>query len=445
MATDRYSDDYTIVVGGGSGTMTVDSDLEITGDLVLSGGMDISGDLGITGNLTVSGSGDSNISSSAGNISILANLDVAISSSSDDITLTAYDALNLYAGSGGSTGIIRISPAGAATPSYSSVYITLSELSDEIVIAGPNLSIDSDIVAINSDSVTIDSNSVVAINSDSMTIDSNSVVAINSASVTIDSSSIETTGSNNNSIFSIENTSTNANADILVLKFSNINVPVGGNNWITFRAQDPTNPLLNTTRGAIQGASNSYGDYYAIVSSEFVNPYDRYAISGNSLSLNTLAGYVQFVTGSSDFGEWIELGEPSEWGIGLAKKDKYKKDGIFPIEEGAILYVRGGMAYKAGEGTPMIVTHRAALVGNKTYDDNQNLGVILSFIGQVPVIVEGVVKDGDYLIPKLGANHCIATNKTQITFEQYKSCIGTSWGNSDGSGMSKVNCAVGIK
>ena len=429
MATDRYSDDHKIVVGGGAGTLTVEADLNVTGDLAFSGYLDISGDLDVTGNLTVSSSGDSNISSSAGNISILANLDVAISSSSDDITLTAYDDLNLYAGSGGSTGVIRISPAGAATPSYSSVYITLSESSDEIVIAGPNLSIDSDIVAINSDSVTIDSNSVVA---------------INSGSVTIDSSSIETTGSNNDSIFSIENTSTNASADILVLKFSNINVPGGANNWITFRAQDPSDPLLNTTRGAIQGASDSYGDYYAIVSSNEVGA-EQYAVNGSTVSFKTSAGFVQFVTGSSDFGEWIELGEPSEWGIGLAKKDKYKKDGIFPIEEGAILYVRGGMAYKAGEGTPMIVTHRAALVGNKTYDDNQNLGVILSFIGQVPVIVEGVVKDGDYLIPKLGANHCVAIDKTQITFEQYKSCIGTAWGNSDGSGISKVNCAVGIK
>lgn len=424
MATDRYSDDHKIVVGGGAGTLTVESDLDVTGGLTFSGGLDISGNLDISGDLTFSGSGDSNISSSAGNISILANLDVAISSSSDDITLTAYDDLNLYAGSGGSTGFIKISPSGAPSPFYSSVYITLSESDDEIEIGGPILNILSDSVAMNSDSVTIDS--------DDITITSNYIV---------------TTGiGNDGSVFSMRNTSTNANADILLLSFSNVSAPGGTNNWISFRAQDPLNPLENETRGAIQGSSDSYGDFYAIVSSVWTNgDPTQYAKNGNGDPFRTLGGFVQFVTGSSDFGEWIELGEPSEWGIDSAKEDKYKGNRIFPIEEGALLYVRGGMAYKSGEGTPMIVTHRAALVGNKTYDNNKNLGAILSFVGQVPVIVEGPVKDGDYLVPKWGENYCTAIAKSQITFEQYKSCVGTAWGSSGGSGMSKVNCAIGIK
>jgi hypothetical protein len=442
MATDRYSDDHKIVVGGGSGTLTVDAVLDINGGLDVAGNLDVTGGLDVNGNLTVPGGlgdvllspglgdiilspgiGDIFLSSDNGIIEVIAAGGVTISSSSSDISISAYDDLNLFAGEGGSTGFIKISPSGAPAPTYGSVYITLSESDDEIKIGGPILDILSDSVLITSDSVAIDSDDI-----------------------TITSNYIETTGIDNAaSVFSMENTSSNSNADILVLRFPNVTTPGGGNNWIIFRAQDPSDPLLNTTRGAIQGASNSYGDYYAIVSSSEINPLAKYAKNGNNNPFNTSLGYVQFVTGSSDFGEWIELGEPSEWGIDSAKEDKYKRDRIFPIEEGALLYVRGGMAYKAGEGTPMIITHRAALVGNKTYDDNKNLGVILSFVGQVPVIVEGPVKDGDYLIPKLGENYCTAIAKSQITFEQYRSCIGTAWGNSDESGMSKVNCAIGIK
>lgn len=44
MATDRYSDDHKIVVGGGSGTLTVDAVLDITGGLDVTGNLDVSSD-----------------------------------------------------------------------------------------------------------------------------------------------------------------------------------------------------------------------------------------------------------------------------------------------------------------------------------------------------------------------------------------------------------------
>ena len=423
MATDRYSDDYTIVVGGGSGTMTVDSDLEITGDLVLSGGMDISVDLGITGNLTVSGSGDSNISSSAGNISILANLDVAISSSSDDITLTAYDDLNLYAGSGGSTGVIRISPAGAATPSYSSVYITLSESSDEIVIAGPNLSIDSDIVAINSDSVTIDSNAgnieftASGVGNDiNLTVDG--IVYLrhssNNSALILYDDHLEVLANNQGSgslteyAASITNSWNSSNADVLYLRTFYSGASGSGNNFIVFfDGNTGTNDI-----GSIEGDG---------------------------------AGGISLNSGGADYAEWIIINDESEWSEYL----HLKENNMLGIPEGTLVWIKNSKIHRNEIGTPMIITNRAIVCGNSPknsfYKPSSKIGEKVSFIGQVPVIVEGVVKDGDYLIPKLGANHCVAIDKTQITFEQYKSCIGTAWGNSDGSGISKVNCAVGIK
>jgi len=148
MATDRYSDDYTIVVGGGSGTMTVDSNLEITGGLLFTGNLAVPGNLSVTGSITgtdlnLSGSGTSNIISSLG--------DIALTSSTGDVTVNCKDTLGLYASVGGTAGAIEISPAGPSAPFYTSVYMTLSESDDKITIGGPTLSIITDAVELSAE------------------------------------------------------------------------------------------------------------------------------------------------------------------------------------------------------------------------------------------------------------------------------------------------------
>jgi len=423
MATDRYSDDHKIVVGGGAGTLTVEADLNVTGDLAFSGSLDISGDLGITGDLTVSGSGDSSISSSAGNISILANLDVAISSSSDDITLTAYDDLNLYAGSGGSTGVIRISPGGAATPSYSSVYITLSESSDEIVIGGPNLSINSDIVAIDSDSVTINSNAgnieftASGVGND-INLTADGIVYLrhssNNSSLILQNNHLDVLTNNQGSgslteyATSITNTWNSNNADVLYLRTFYSGTSGAGNNFIVFFDGNAGENDI----GSIQGDGS---------------------------------GGVSLHSPGADYAEWMMINQESEWPEYL----HLKENNILGIPEGTLVWISDSKIHRNAIGTPMIITKRAVVCGNSPknsfYRANSEIGEKVSFIGQVPVIVKGPVKDGDYLLPKEGSNHCVAVDKAQITFEQYKSCIGTAWGSSDGSQISKVNCAIGIK
>lgn len=56
MSRDKYSDDHTITLNSGAGTLCVDGDLKVTGSVDSSGGLDISTDLNINGNLTVNGS-----------------------------------------------------------------------------------------------------------------------------------------------------------------------------------------------------------------------------------------------------------------------------------------------------------------------------------------------------------------------------------------------------
>lgn len=158
MATDRYSDDYKIVVTAGSGTMTVDADLEITGSLSFTGSLSIPGDLDVSGSVTatdlnLSGSGTSSIASAAGSIDITAysNLDIT---SGSNIGIVAQGDLGIYS----SAGTIEISPAGPPVASvFPSVYITLSEADDETVIGGPTLTISADTLSVTSGTIELDS------------------------------------------------------------------------------------------------------------------------------------------------------------------------------------------------------------------------------------------------------------------------------------------------
>lgn len=79
MATDRYSDNHTISVSGGSGTLTIDGVLVAGGDLnvigtstfdnvEVSGNIDIEGSIALSGNLNVEASADIIGTLSAGSI-----------------------------------------------------------------------------------------------------------------------------------------------------------------------------------------------------------------------------------------------------------------------------------------------------------------------------------------------------------------------------------------
>jgi hypothetical protein len=75
MATDRYSDNHTISVSGGSGTLTVDGDLAVTGSVEIDS-IDAGGStLNITGDVSVDGSLDvSENTTISGNLSVAQNI-----------------------------------------------------------------------------------------------------------------------------------------------------------------------------------------------------------------------------------------------------------------------------------------------------------------------------------------------------------------------------------
>ena len=224
----------------------------------------------------------------------------------------------------------------------------------------------------------------------------------------------------------------------------------------------------------------------------------------------TYAGAVQYVSGNADFGEWVLIGDANEWdgvitnediSVDMAKDNAAKRH-RWGIEEGSVVYIRGQRIYRYGPGSPMVVTNRALVVGNagtqiasidefdiegpvmksviehvkslaESMDDKKKreilskleekellediaksacldsyCGEIVSFIGQCPILTFGSVNEGDYMVPIADEQYCVAVNPDEVTFEQYRRALGTSWETIELEGDEKYCkplCAVGVK
>ncbi len=159
-------------------------------------------------------------------------------------------------------------------------------------------------------------------------------------------------------------------------------------------------------------------------------------------------GNVQFFSGGADFGEWVECGDHTEW-FDLSDDEIQAledRDISLPLglPEGLIVWVRDRKFWQDGTGTPMVVTNRAIVAGN-VRESGGRFGEMLSFVGQVPVIVDGPCADGDLLLPVDGENHCKAVKPADITLVQYIKVVGTAWGTDPEDGLKKITCAIGIK
>lgn len=378
-----------------AGTINLDSPTtSVTGNLSVAGNITASGS--VSGGSGISNAGDISIETTNGGNIILSATGFSAPLLSADIEASAH---NIYLSSSNDTtieadGVLEIkSGTSSGDPS-----ITLSK-----PLGSGLASIDSTTISFSCTNFNLDGK----------------LNLLNEVSQSYDLSS--------GYIMDLTNESSGSTADILRLGFSNISSPTRNNHWIKFTAN-------GNAKGSIQGASLHSGTQYALYS---VVPSDQL--------LETQAGSAQFASGNEDFAEWIEIGDESEWGITEEIKKELSDHLTLPIQEGILLYVRESKVWKKGPGRGMITTSRAAIIGNQNYKEDGKLGIILSFIGQVPVVVEGPVSDGDLLIPVGGKNHCKAVDPFLITFNEYKQAVGTAWGKKLTEEIGTVNCAIGVK
>ena len=84
--------------------------------------------------------------------------------------------------------------------------------------------------------------------------------------------------------------------------------------------------------------------------------------------------------------------------------------------------------------------------GEYVYRDQDPNWLAITFIGQTPVRVRGIVKRGSYILPS-GFNDGIGitVDADKITFKQYTKAVGVAWESSNIDDVKKINVAIGIK
>lgn len=116
----------------------------------------------------------------------------------------------------------------------------------------------------------------------------------------------------------------------------------------------------------------------------------------------------------ADFAEWVE------W------------SGAKP-QMGSVINYRGSYVVVSSPDT-------AAFVGN---DRRSRDGLLIAFAGQLPVLVEGEVREGDLIIGQPGGV-ARAVAKDLATSMDAMNAIGTAWASSTDRGVKRIHVAVGI-
>jgi hypothetical protein len=117
----------------------------------------------------------------------------------------------------------------------------------------------------------------------------------------------------------------------------------------------------------------------------------------------------------ADFAEWVDWQGPKP-------------------EMGSVIKYRGAYVVVSSP-------FKAAFVGNDL-QDHEN-GILIAFAGQLPVLVEGEVKEGDLIVGQENG-HAKAVSKELATSADSKNAVGVAWEASTDRGVKRVNVAIGI-
>jgi len=138
------------------------------------------------------------------------------------------------------------------------------------------------------------------------------------------------------------------------------------------------------------------------------------------------SGGVTYGSAGADYAEYMPVLEKSQL-----------------FNPGDIVGGHGGHISHATNGASqvMVITDRPAVLGNQQSDEENHEKV--SFIGQVPVRVQGMVKAGDWIVASGEEDGTgIAIPPSQITLENQ--IVGRAWESNDNPIIKRVNTVVGL-
>jgi len=151
-------------------------------------------------------------------------------------------------------------------------------------------------------------------------------------------------------------------------------------------------------------------------------------IAYNTFKLSQIG--VTYSSGAGDYAEWLP-----------------KANTVDDFRAGEIVGIKGGKISASTENAEriMVVSRKPIVLGNMPEAGKESEYEKIAFMGQVPVKVQGIVKEGDYILPS-GYNDGfgIAVNPENMKIEDYQKIVGIAWTGSSSSVGNYVNVAVGL-
>lgn len=117
------------------------------------------------------------------------------------------------------------------------------------------------------------------------------------------------------------------------------------------------------------------------------------------------------------------------------------------IRWGEVVGVKAGKVSRNTEGAEQVlVVSRAPIVlGNQPADGNASNYEKVAFMGQVPVLVRGKVRTGDYIVASgLSDGSAVAVPAENLSLAHLSKLVGRAWENSKADELNFINTAIGI-
>lgn len=147
--------------------------------------------------------------------------------------------------------------------------------------------------------------------------------------------------------------------------------------------------------------------------------YDACAVDG-----------VTYGSKGADYAEWLERANPA-----------------VDIGWGEVVGVKGGKVSRDTEGAEqvLVVSRAPIILGNTPPEGRAKDCEKVAFMGQVPVMVQGKVHTGDYIIASGLANGAgIAVAPENLSLAHLSKLVGRAWEDSKNDQLNFVNTAIGI-
>jgi len=139
---------------------------------------------------------------------------------------------------------------------------------------------------------------------------------------------------------------------------------------------------------------------------------------------------VTYGSKGADYAEWLPKLNP---------EDRF--------QIGQIVGVIGGKVSLKTEGAEQImaVSRAPVVIGNVPPEDEKHKYTTVGFMGQLPVVVRGKAKAGDYIVPSgLEDGTAVAVSPEELELKHLGRTLGRAWSDSDNDIYSLVNVAIGL-